>query len=1081
MQPQTLPSLESSVIVTSSGCTPASLMEAPNPLAIVDSFLPALCSHPVPVDESGEGVFQLTLTGKYACNSSFSSSVTSVVSSNSFPIRPSSNSSRRTTEANVTTGRAPSSNSNVTQQTNRLSRSNAEYIPTFSVYYQNVRGLRTKIVQLRLMLANCDYDVIVFTETWLREDIDSTEISSDYVLFRCDRSALTSQHARGGGVVIAVKNQFICERISFPNCERLEQIAVCVKAANRSLYIIAVYLPPNTHADLYSAHAHAVQHLTNRASEADIVLSLGDYNLPNLRWQLDDEVNGYIPTNANSEQEEALVESMFATGLRQVSNCVNANERLLDLAFVNLPEHLDLIRPPTPLLPIDNHHLPFVLLFDVSPGNPVALGDYFDDYSYDFNACDFDQVKSVLADIDWNAVWGTVSIDVALATFYDKLYTICNDLVPRKRRSFKPFSSQPWWTSELRHLRNILRKARRRFFATKSVSDRTILYEAESRYKSNLIATHANYIASIQTSIRHNPSRFWDFVRKQKCSTRISRNVSFNEVHANSNTEAANLFALFFESVFSKASPVQRHNCFDQVPSHDINLPLIQFSPNEVDIAINDLDSKKGPGLDGIPPMFLKSCSSELAIPLASLFNRSLRERIFPSAWKIASVVPIHKSGNVNRVTNYRGVSILCCVSKVFEKLVHSALYTVASPLISDSQHGFMKHRSTSTNLMCYVTALSRAMEMRQQTDAIYIDFAKAFDTVPHNLVVEKLRHIGFPVWLLEWILSYLSDRTSFVVVNSARSRPFCNTSGVPQGSVLGPLIFNIYVNDLCTMLSSSKLSFADDLKVFRVILAPNDCIALQEDINTTLTWCADNGMRVNSTKCKVISFTRSNNPICHQYTMDSDTVHRVTSICDLGITIDAKLRFNDHIGIISAKAFSVLGFIRRHGSVFTDVYALKSLYCTLVRSILEYASPIWSPYYAAHVITIERVQEKFVRFVLRMLPWNDPENLPPYPDRCQLIGLESLSARRVKAQRLFVFDVVGGVIDCPALLEQIPFNVPPRRFRNSNLLAVHYHRTNYGFNNPLDACIRLFNEVTNEFDFNMSRSKFKNRISRIV
>ena len=782
-------------------------------------------------------------------------------------------------------------------------------------------------------------------------------------------------------MLVAVKNHFCCESISLPNCERLEQIAVCVKAANRSLYVIAVYLPPNTHADLYSTHAHAVQQLINCASEADIVLTLGDFNLPNLRWQLDDEVNGYLPTNVTSEQEQSLVENMLATGLRQVSNCVNVNDRLLDLAFVNAPEHLDLIEPPTPLLPIDHHHVLFVLLLDVSPVIPVAL----DDYSYDFNACDFDQAKTVLASIDWNAAWGTVSIDNALATFYDRLYTICNELVPRKKRSFKSSYSQPWWTSELRHLRNKLRKARRRFFDTKSESDRNLLYEAESLYKSNLLATHENYIASIQTSVRQNPVRFWDFVRKQKSSTRISCNVSFNDTRANSNSEAANLFALFFESVFSKASPVQRYDCFDQVPSYDISLPLIQFSPNEVENAINDLDSKKRPGTDGIPPMFLKNCALELATPLACLFNRSLRERIFPSAWKIASFVPIHKSGNVNRVTNYRGVSILCCISKVFEKLMHRVLYTIASPLIADSQHGFMKCRSTTTNLMCYVTALSRAMEMRRQTDAIYIDFAKAFDTVPHNLVVEKFRHIGFPAWLSEWILSYLSDRTSFVVVNSASSRPFCNTSGVPQGSVLGPLLFNIYVNDLCTMLSSTKLSFADDLKIFRVILSPDDCIALQEDINTTLIWCADNGMRINSTKCKVISFTRSNNPVYHQYTMDSEIVHRVTAICDLGVTFDAKLKFNDHIGKISAKAFSVLGFIRRHASEFTDVYALKSLFCTLVRSILEYASPIWSPYYAAHIIVIERVQKKFVRFALRLLPWNDPVNLPPYPGRCQL------------------------------------------------------------------------------------------------
>lgn len=412
---------------------------------------------------------------------------------------------------------------------------------------------------------------------------------------------------------------------------------------------------------------------------------------------------------------------------------------------------------------------------------------------------------------------------------------------------------------------------------------------------------------------------------------------------------------------------------------------------------------------------------------------------------------------------------------------MHNALYTVAAPIISEYQHGFMRHRSTTTNLMCYVTSLSREIESGNQVDAVYVDFAKAFDTVPHILIIDKLKRIGYPDWLTEWIFSYLSARTAQVVVNSSRSRQINVTSGVPQGSVLGPLLFNIFVNDLCLCLSSFKLSFADDLKFYRIIRSSLDCFALQEDINTLLIWCSDNGMRVNNDKCKVITFTRSNNPVTHQYHMEFAHLERVASICDLGVTIDAKLQFHEHVGITTAKAFSVLGLIRRHASEFTDIYALKTLYCSLVRSILEYAAPVWSPYYVAPILSIERVQKKFVRFVLRSLPWNDPDNLPPYPDRCQLISLEPLTVRRVKMQRLFVFDILNGAIDCPALLEQISLQIPSRRLRNTPMIAIPYHRTNYGFNNPFDSCLRSFNVVSDQFDFDMCKNVFKTRISRIV
>lgn len=240
-------------------------MGAPNPLITVEPLLPATNSHPGPVYEYGEGVFQTVLAGKY----DFSAN-------SSLPVKSATSSSQRSS----------------TRSSN------------LSIYYQNVRGLRTKIVPLRLMLSSCDYDVLVLTETWVHDDIANEEISSDFSIFRCDRNAMTSQHSRGGGVLIAVKRNLCCEVMSLPICVRLEQIAVRVKLQSRSLYIIAIYLPPSTQADLYSVHTDAVQHVTNRAGEDDVILSLGDFNLRNLQWHLDDEINGYIPSNISSDQEK---------------------------------------------------------------------------------------------------------------------------------------------------------------------------------------------------------------------------------------------------------------------------------------------------------------------------------------------------------------------------------------------------------------------------------------------------------------------------------------------------------------------------------------------------------------------------------------------------------------------------------------------------------------------------------------------------------------------------------------------------------------------------------------------------------
>lgn len=508
-----------------------------------------------------------------------------------------------------------------------------------------------------------------------------------------------------------------------------------------------------------------------------------------------------------------------------------------------------------------------------------------------------------------------------------------------------------------------------------------------------------------------------------------------------------------------------------------LNLRRFEISQDDVSSALKKLDVSKGPGTDHLPPLFLKECAESLKMPLSTIFNSSLRHCSFPSLWKTASICPIFKAGSSHAVENYRGVSILCCVAKVFEGLVHDVMFTLSKPLISEYQHGFVKKRSTTTNLMTFSNFLSTKIEKKHQVDAIYFDFSKAFDKVPHDLAIAKLRYLGFPIWITEWLRSYLSERKAFVNINGSHSRVFPITSGVPQGSVLGPLIFILFINDLCSRLRSEKLLYADDLKIYRIISSHLDCLALQADIDELQRWCLENGMELNIKKCKTIVFTRRQSQIGFEYSVGTEILERVASIRDLGVIFDTKLSFNEHISVTTAKAFAALGFIRRITSNFDDIYAMKALYCSLVRSILEYAVCVWSPVHATHVSRIERVQRSFIRYALRRLPWSNPENLPDYEHRCRLITLETLESRRKNLQRLFVFDLIQGNLDCPLLLSNVLFYAPTRQLRQRDVLFVRRHRTSYGFNSCLDRCFRLFNSVSGLFDFNVSKTVFKNRI----
>lgn len=946
-----------------------------------------------------------------------------------------------------------------------------------TVYYQNAVGMRTKTKEFFLALASCDYDIIALSETWLQDDIVDAELSSNYKLFRQNRNALTSDRRRGGGVLIAVRKsvELECTRVLSNGYEHLEQVAVRVQVQKQSVYVCCIYIRPNSDPDIYASHGTAVQELLDLSTNDDSVIVTGDYNLPHLSWFFDADVDGFIPLNASSEQELALTENLISTGLQQICSLTNVNGRILDLAFVNDAYSVELIEPPSSILRTDRHHKPFVLRVDLRHvfGESISLNEY----EPDFNRCDYDQISEALNGIDWENLLQNQNTNASTTIFYDILYGIIEQSLPLRRISSNRTGRLPWSNADLRHRRNQLRKARKRFFRTSTQEHKVTVERLESEYEALQASLYRDYLNRVQVDLNENPTSFWSYVRSRKRSNVLPTRITLNNATAESPIDIANTFADFFSSVFVTTDPATNSSYLDSLPTFDLRFPRPEFSPMDIQAALSQVDPSKGAGPDRLPPAFIKSLSAVLATPVCYIFNRSLSEGVFPDEWKLASIIPIFKTGSTLNAENYRPISILSCLPKVFEVLIHKGMYAAAHDVISDFQHGFVKKRSTVTNLMSYVSTLNANLEKFKQTDAIYFDFSKAFDKVPHLHVITKLTRLGFPRWLTAWLQSYLCGRQGYVRLGTAHSRKFLISSGVPQGSHLGPLLFVLFINDICSRLQSQKLLYADDLKVFRTVSSVIDCLALQQDIDKINEWCVLNGMVVNSSKCKVISFTRSVAPITHDYTFDSHGLDRVTSIRDLGLLIDRKLNFAEHVSATTAKAFAVLGFLRRNTADFENINALKTLYISLVRSILEYAVQVWSPHYSNQRDRLEKVQRRFTLYALRRLPWRNGVWWSSYNDRCTLLRMESLEQRRVFLQRMFVFDVLTNRIDCPQIREEINVQQPTRVLRNQPILRIPFHRTIYGYNRPIDRCCRLFNPVSNEFVPGMSRECFKQKI----
>ena len=385
------------------------------------------------------------------------------------------------------------------------------------------------------------------------------------------------------------------------------------------------------------------------------------------------------------------------------------------------------------------------------------------------------------------------------------------------------------------------------------------------RKRCNALIKKCYHDFKIQASsnLQQNPKYFWSFVKEQKSnSASIPNEMHYGVKVAKGGQQIANLFSECFQNVYQTGLHSKTLNTLRSSTTQFMTDAIPQFLITESEVlqALQELDCNKGPGPDLIPPIFLRSCADYLFKPLTKLFNISLRTGMFPMKWKLAHLTPIHKSGDTSAVDNYRPISILSISGKILESLVYRQILPYIYKQINPNQHGFLPCRSTSTNIVEYITDVSEALDKQGEVHAIYTDFRKAFDLVNHDILLEKLSRAGVHGSLLRWCESYLLNRSQLVAVRGFTSEASPVPSGVPQGSHLGPLFFLVFINDICENLHCKYKLFADDLKVYRTITSQHDSYMLQNDINHISLWCKCNSMFLNSEKCFFLRITRKKN-----------------------------------------------------------------------------------------------------------------------------------------------------------------------------------------------------------------------------
>ena len=333
---------------------------------------------------------------------------------------------------------------------------------------------------------------------------------------------------------------------------------------------------------------------------------------------------------------------------------------------------------------------------------------------------------------------------------------------------------------------------------------------------------------------------------------------------------------------------------------------------------------------------------------------------------------PCHYShpekGDPSCVTNYRPISLLSSVSKVLEKIVFDHVSDYIYPFLSDKQFGFIPNRSCLQQFLSTFSIIFHNYSSHNQSDIVYLDFSKAFDSIPHFELLKKLNNIGISGNLYSWFCSYLSYRTQSVSINGTFSSQLPVTSGVPQGSILGPLLFILFVNDLPdSITSSSPFLFADDTKCVMTISSPQDSSLLQDDLNALANWSSAWKLAFNTSKCKLLRISPPNHTISTtSYSINQPTIDLTPSYRDLGVLVSDDLRWNDHYSTIIAKAYKSMYYIRRSTSNSHSTHTKLSLYKSLVRPKLLYCSQVWRPHLMKDIRLFESVQRRATKFILQ-------------------------------------------------------------------------------------------------------------------